>query len=103
MNKSLLLQAIRQSNLHPTTKSFLGEILKSPIGTTQAGVTPMEHSEEYGWGDEEAFDEAGMLGENEASVAEAGLMPPAVDATLLPPVGRPRGNYSPFAAGDDTQ
>lgn len=29
MNKYLLLEAIRQSNMHPTTKSFLGSILKN--------------------------------------------------------------------------
>lgn len=29
MNKFLLLQAINQSNLHPTTKSFLSSVLKN--------------------------------------------------------------------------
>lgn len=29
MNKFLLLQAIKQSNLHPTTKSFLSSVLKN--------------------------------------------------------------------------
>lgn len=29
MNKILLIESIRQSNLHPTTKSFLGQVLKN--------------------------------------------------------------------------
>lgn len=41
MNKSeliLLYEAIRQSNLHPTTKSFLGEVLKNMDESTEVGM-----------------------------------------------------------------
>lgn len=63
MNKILLLEAIRQSNLHPTTKSFLSSILKGvddmlenaegtqeyqgPTGMLPLGGTPVENDRTY--------------------------------------------------------
>lgn len=78
MNKILLFEAIRQSNLHPTTKSFLAQVLKGvddmlenvegaqtyegPTGMLPLTGTPNEDDETYIPTDEELQDVFGSAG-----------------------------------------
>lgn len=59
MNKYLLLEAIRQSNLHPTTKSFIAAVLKNAPGSQDDGVNPVDPElEKVMEGGKVAFDDA---------------------------------------------
>lgn len=51
MNKILLIEAIRQSNLHPTTKSFLAQVLKNVDGVSKDGE-PFVHPGDLPGGEE---------------------------------------------------
>lgn len=59
MNKYLLLEAIKQSNLHPTTKSFIAAVLKNSPGSQDDGSDSVDPElEKVMEGGKVAFDDA---------------------------------------------
>jgi hypothetical protein len=58
MNRFLLLEAIRQSNLHPTTKSFIAAVLKNDPSKGEGSESEDQGIESLMEGGKVAFDDA---------------------------------------------
>lgn len=89
LNRALLYQAVMQSNMHPTTKSFLGSILKAyKAPTVNRGSTERDVDAYVDWADS-GGDLAIPIGAKRSMMEQHGI-----------PQGSGYGPFGPFQPDD---